>query len=174
MVTRVLGSMAGLTAVVCLLAGCVDERPGQGSCSDREEQRVTLLSKLPILDARPPSTEAAGAYAGCGVDDSGDPVASHVGRRYRSALAEPEVRTFYWDELMRDGWRNAATVIAPEVAPSLAFQRGISCLVKDVAGIQVVFTVSVDPSPDSSSSPLPLAYAIQVADQNVDSLSSPC
>ena len=44
----------------------------------------------------------------------------------------PEIRAFCWAALMRDGWRDASPAIPPEVAPSLAFQRGISCLVKDI------------------------------------------
>jgi hypothetical protein len=178
MITRILGDVGGPTAVAtltaCLLAGCADGQPGHVSCSDSDERRVTVLAQLPILDARPPSTEAAGAYSGCGVDDSGDQVASHAGQRYRSTLAEPEIRSFYWDELMRDGWRNASPVIPPEVAPSLAFQRGISCLVKEMAGARVVFTISFDPPPSASPSPAPVTYAIQATDQDAEFLESPC
>jgi hypothetical protein len=178
MITRILGSVGGPTTVVtlaaCLFAGCADDQPGHVSCSSSEEQRVTVLAQLPILGARPPSTEALGAYSGCGVDDSGDPVASHAGQRYRSMSAEPEIRSFYWDELMRDGWRDASTAVPPEVAPSLAFQRGISCLVKDVAGTRVVFTVSFAPPSNASPSPAPVTYAIQATDQDVEFLDSPC
>ncbi|MET8150671.1 hypothetical protein ACIBSW_11325 [Actinoplanes sp. NPDC049668] len=178
MIIRIFGNVGGVTVVAtlaaCLLAGCADDRPGDMGCSDSENQRVAALAQLPILDVRPPSTEAAGAYSGCGEDDSGDPIASHAGRRYRSTLPEPEIRSFYWDELMRDGWRDASTAIPPDVAPSLAFQRGISCLVKDVAGTRVEFTVSFDPPPSTSPSPASLTYAVEASDQDTESLQSPC
>jgi len=177
MVTRIFGNLAGPTAVTtlvaCLLAGC--GQPGHVSCSEREEQRVTVLAQLPILDARPALTEATGTYSGCGSGDSGDPVASHAGRRYRSALAESEIRAFYWAELTRDGWRNASPAIPPDVAPSLAFQRGTSCLVKDIDSTRAVFTISFDPPPSASASPAPESYAIQATDQGVEEpIESPC
>ncbi|GID94084.1 hypothetical protein Adi01nite_34960 [Amorphoplanes digitatis] len=178
MINRHLGNVGGLTVVAtlaaCLLAGCAYDQPGHVSCSNSEEQRVTVLAQLPILDVRPPSTEAAGAYSGCGVDDSGDAVASRAGQRYRSKLAEPEIRSFYWDELMREGWRNASTAIPQEVAPSLAFQRGISCLVKNISGTRAAFTISFDPPPSTSPSPAPVTYAIQATDQDAEYLESPC
>ncbi|WIN00434.1 hypothetical protein ACTOB_004139 [Actinoplanes oblitus] len=167
MIHRVLGSVAAFTMVATLaagpLAGC--GQPGHAGCPDRDEQRVKVLAQLPILRARPSSTEAAGTYSGCGQDDSGDPIAPYAGQRYRSTSAEPTIRAFYWGELMKDGWRNASPAIPPEVAPSLAFQRGVSCLVKDVAGTTVVFTISFDPAPSASSSPAePMTYTVEASD----------
>ena len=169
------GPTAIATLIACLLAGCADDRPGHQGCSEREEQRVTVLAQLPILDARPASTEATGTYSGCGSDDSGDPVASHAGHRYRSTLAESEIRAFYWAKLMDDGWRNVSTVIPPDVAPALAFQRGVSCLVKDIAGTSVEFTISFDPSPNASASPVQESYAVQATDRGAEESSeAPC
>jgi hypothetical protein len=164
---RVLGNVAAFTMVATLaaslLAGC--DEPGRVACSDRDEQRLKILAQLPILQARPSSTEAADAYSGCGQDDSGDAIAPHAGQRYRSTSAEPNIRAFYWSELMKDGWRNASPAIAPEVAPSLAFQRGISCLVKDVAGTTVVFTISFGPPPSASPSPAPpMTHTVEASD----------
>ncbi|MFC3385398.1 hypothetical protein [Couchioplanes azureus] len=173
MIPRLPGNVAAFTVVATLaaslLAGCGE--PGHVGCSDGEEQRVEVLAQLPILKARPSSTEAADAYSGCGQDDSGDPVAPYAGQRYRSTLAEPDIRAFYWGELMKDGWRNASPAIPPEVAPSLAFQRGVSCLVKDVAGTTVVFTISFDPPPSASPSPAtPMAYVVETADEPLSCL----
>ncbi|ROP33666.1 hypothetical protein [Couchioplanes caeruleus] len=151
------------TLAACVLAGCGE--PGHVRCSDREEQRVEVLARLPILQARPSSTEAADAYSGCGEDDSGDAIAPYAAQRYRSTLAEPDIRSFYWDELMKDGWRNASPAIPPEIAPSLAFQRGVSCLVKDVDGAEAVFTISFDPPPSASPSPVaPMTYTVEATD----------
>jgi hypothetical protein len=115
----------------------------------------------------PASTQADGGFSGCGEDDSGDPIEPHAGRRYRSTLDEAQIRSFYWAELAKDGWHSASTVIPPEVAPSLAFQRGISCLVKDFRGSQLRFDIRFDPIPSTSAarstvSPAVHAYAIQV------------
>ena len=167
MIPRPLGTIAAFTMVAtlaaCLLAGCGE--PGHVRCSDREEQRVEVLAQLPILQARPSSTEAADTYSGCGEDDSGDAIVSYAGQRYRSTLAEPDIRAFYWGELMKDGWRNASPAIPPEVTPSLAFQRGVSCLVKDVDGAKVVFGISFEPPPSASQSPAaPMTYTVEAAD----------
>jgi hypothetical protein len=167
MIHRVLGNVAAFTMVATLaaslLAGC--EEPEHVGCSDRDEQRVKVLAQLQILQARPASAEATDADSGCGQDDSGDAIAAYAAQRYRSTLAEPDIRVFYWGELMRDGWRNASPAIAPEVAPSLAFQRGISCLVKDVAGTTVVFTISFDPPPSASPSlAAPMTYTVEASD----------
>lgn len=168
--------MTAIALVACLLGGCAEDRhePGHVRCTEHEEERVAVLAQLPILDAHPASTEATGTFSGCGQDDSGDPVASHAAQTYRSTLTEGEIRAFYWDELMRDGWRNASTAIAPEVAPPLAFLRGISCLVKDVAGTRVVFTIAFDPPPSPATSPASATFAITAADQDPEYLRSPC
>ncbi|MBO3744273.1 hypothetical protein [Actinoplanes flavus] len=160
----------------CLLGGCTEERnePGHVRCTEHEEERVAVLARLPILDARPVGAEATGGFSGCGEDDSGDPVASHAAHTYRSTLTESEIRAYYWDELKKDGWRNASTAIAPEVAPALAFLRGISCLVKDIEGTRVVVTVAFDPPPGSSASPAPAAFAVTATDQDPENLQSPC
>ncbi|MBG0569334.1 hypothetical protein [Actinoplanes aureus] len=167
MIPRSLGTIGAFTIVAplaaCLLAACGE--PGHERCPDHEEQRVKVLAQLPILQARPSSTTAADAYSGCGVDHSGDAIPPYAGQRYHSTLAEPDIRAFYWGELMKDGWRNASPAIPPEVAPSLAFQRGVSCLVKDVAGATAVFTISFDPPPSPSPSPAaPMAYTVEAAD----------
>ncbi|MEV4640403.1 hypothetical protein AB0J80_23970 [Actinoplanes sp. NPDC049548] len=56
MITRILGA-AGPTAVVmlavCFLSGCTADR----SCSDHEKERVAVLGQLPILGAKPASTQ---------------------------------------------------------------------------------------------------------------------
>ncbi|MEV6595472.1 hypothetical protein AB0M36_01255 [Actinoplanes sp. NPDC051346] len=167
MIPRLLGNVAAYSMVAalaaCVLAGCGEQ--GHVGCSDREEQRVKVLEQLPILQARPSSTEAADAYSGCGEDNSGDAIAPYAAQRYRSTLAESDIHAFYWDELMKDGWRNASPAIPPEVAPSLAFQRSVSCLVKDVEGAKVVFTLSFDPPPSASPSPAaPVTYTVEATD----------
>jgi hypothetical protein len=166
MIPRFVGNVAALTVVATLatylLVGCGE--PENVRCSDPEEQRVEALAQLPILQAHPSSTEVADAYSGCGEDDSGDPVAPYAGQRYRSTLAEPDIRAFYWGELMKDGWRNASPAIPPDVAPSLAFQRGVSCLVKEVDGTEVVFTISFDAPPSASPPSAPMVYTVEAAD----------
>ncbi|BCJ51878.1 hypothetical protein Asp14428_33530 [Actinoplanes sp. NBRC 14428] len=166
MIPRSLGNVAALTVVAalaaCMLAGCGE--PGHVRCSDREERRVEALAQLPILQARPSSTEADDAYSGCGEGDSGAPAAPYAGQRYRSTLTEPDIRAFYWGELMKDGWRNASPAIPPDVAPSLAFQRGVSCLVKEVDDAEVVFTISFDAPPSASPSSTPVVYTVEAAD----------
>ena len=90
-------------------------------------------------------------------------------------MAESEIRAFYWAKLTDDGWRNVSKVIPPDVAPSLAFQRGVSCLVKDVAGTSAEFTISFDPPPSASASPAPESYAVQATDRGADESSeAPC
>jgi hypothetical protein len=115
----------------------------------------------------PPRHRPTAPSRGCGVDQSGDPIEPHAGRGYSSALDEAQIRSFYWAELANDGWHSASTVIPAEVAPSLAFQRGISCLVRDFRGSQLRFDIRFDPIPgasvaDSATSSAFHAYAVQV------------
>jgi hypothetical protein len=163
---RVLAVASASALPLWLSAGCSTREPGHRECTEQEEGEADSLSKLPILGVFPARTQAAGAFSGCGKDDSGDPIAPNAGRRYRSALDEPQIRSFYWAELGRDGWRNASAVIPPDVAPSLAFQRGISCLVKDFRGVQIRFDIRFDPTPSASPPPSGearlQAYTIQV------------
>jgi hypothetical protein len=153
--------------VIGLSAGCSKDEPGHLECSKQEEAEVSSLAQLRILQVFPASTQADGAFSGCGVDQSGDPIEPHAGRRYSSALAEAQIRSFYWAELADDGWHSASTVIPSEVAPSLAFQRGISCLVKDFRGTQLRFDIRFDPIPGASVTHSATsfafhAYAVQV------------
>lgn len=157
MIRPQLGRAAGLVAAAAVFAGlgggCGRAEPGHRQCSRKQEADAAALAGLPILRAHPASARADGAFSGCGVDDSGDPVATHAGRRYRGGPGEAETRSFYWAALERDGWRSASTVIPPAVAPSLAFQRGVSCLVKQFRGGRVRFDLRIEPG----------AYVVQVS-----------
>jgi hypothetical protein len=156
-------AFAPVVALVLVLgAGCTRAKPGHEGCSKEAEAEVAAIAELPILYARPPATQDGGAFSGCGTDDSGDPIEPHAGRRYRSTLSEPQIRSFYWAELAKDGWYNASTAIPSQVPPSLAFQRGVSCLVKAFHGTQLRFDIHFDATPGpSAASPAPSAYAIQ-------------
>jgi hypothetical protein len=165
--SRVVVAAAVSVLVVGLSVGCSTEEPEHLKCAKHEEAEVVTLAKLPILQVYPASAQADGGFSGCGVDDSGDPIEPHAGRRYRSSLDEAQVRSFYWAELAKDGWDSASTVIPAGVAPSLAFQRGISCLVKDIGGTQLRFDIRFDDIPSASvnpsaAAPASRAYAIQV------------
>jgi hypothetical protein len=147
---------------LCLLSGCAnpsDITPGHNGCSDNEERRVVMLSEVAILNAQPGATET---YTRCGVDDSGDQVGPLAGRRYTSSLDEPAIRSLYWTELTRDGWQNASVDIPPTVAPATAFQRGVSCLVKDIDGTRAEFTITFEPEAS------PVAYVVEVVDVDAD------
>lgn len=166
MLNRNVLCMATAVMVLCSSVACSRAEPGHLDCSEQEEAEVDALAQLPILEVSPPSAQAGDAFSGCGRDDSGDPIEPHAGRRYRSTLSEAQIRSFYWAELARDGWRDASTVIPPGIAPSVAFQRGISCLVKNLSGTQVRFDIHFDPAPGTSPSPSagpPKGYAIQLA-----------
>ncbi|MFI5496950.1 hypothetical protein [Actinoplanes sp. NPDC051859] len=143
---------AGAAIVVLALAIAwvvSSEPPGQHGCSDRQEQEVATLAALAILKTHPVSAELAEEYSGCGTDNSGDDITSYAGRRYRSPLNEPTIRSFYWSAMTNDGWRNASTVVPPSVPPALAFERGISCLVKEAGGFQARLTISFSASPSA-------------------------
>ncbi|UQU61703.1 hypothetical protein COUCH_21940 [Couchioplanes caeruleus] len=135
-------------------AGCADDLPGRRDCTATEKAQVATLERLAILEQHPAGAQPAAAYAGCGTDDSGDRIRPYAGRRYRSAVDEPAIRSFYWEAMTADGWRNASTDIPPDVAPSLAFQRGIACLVKDVDGSETRIGLTFGPAED--------AYAVEV------------
>lgn len=146
-------AVAVVVVAAATIAGCGHAEPGHRGCSRSEEGEAAALATLPILRAHPASARADGSFSGCGVDDSGDPVATHAGQRYRGGPDEASVRSFYWAALARDGWRSASTVIPPGVAPSLAFQRGVSCLVTEFRGDRVRFGLRFEPG----------AYVVQVS-----------
>jgi hypothetical protein len=79
------GPVAVLAAASALLigasTGCSKQEPGHRECSQHEPAEVAALAKLPILRLSPAATQADGAFSGCGLDDSGDPVEPHAGRR---------------------------------------------------------------------------------------------